>query len=137
MECVVPLWRCFCLSPPELRHRLVNHSRRQLHLSPSSSFASGRHFISSSPLCVLINPSFIILHALWSIPGRWALSPKKNRFLSQRSSLHLRTGSLEHLPLSVVSSRIFLYIHFIKIRNCEIIRSKLFLVMFQSLDCFG
>uniref|UniRef100_A0A1J3I8Q6 RAP domain-containing protein n=1 Tax=Noccaea caerulescens TaxID=107243 RepID=A0A1J3I8Q6_NOCCA len=80
MECVVPLWRCFCLSPPELRHRIVNHSRRQLRLSLSSSSSSS--FAS----------------------GLWALSDKDNRFPAQRSSLHRRTGSLEHLPLSVNSS---------------------------------
>ncbi|CAA7041831.1 unnamed protein product [Microthlaspi erraticum] len=55
MECVVPLWRCFCLSPPELRHRIVNHTRRQLGLSLSSSSAS----------------------------GLWALPDKKNRFPAQ------------------------------------------------------
>ncbi|CAH2059871.1 unnamed protein product [Thlaspi arvense] len=81
MECVVPLWRCFCLSPPELRNRIVNHSRRHLHLSSSSS------------------SSFAA--------GIWALPDKNNRFLAplaQRTSLNRRTGSLEHLPLSVSSS---------------------------------
>ncbi|ESQ51773.1 hypothetical protein EUTSA_v10016356mg [Eutrema salsugineum] len=79
MECVIPLWRCFCLSPPELRHRIVNHSRRHLHLSSSSSF----------------------------VAGIWPLPDKKNRFLApvtQRTSLNRRTGSLEHLPLSLNSS---------------------------------
>ncbi|KAL0710557.1 hypothetical protein Bca4012_017535 [Brassica carinata] len=43
MECVVPLRRCFCLTPPELRHRIVDQSLRHLHLSLSSpsSFGAG------------------------------------------------------------------------------------------------
>ncbi|EOA26698.1 hypothetical protein CARUB_v10022782mg [Capsella rubella] len=80
MECVVPFRRCFCLNSPEIRHRIVSPSRRHLHLSlSSSSFAS----------------------------GLWPLADKKNRFfapLAQRSSLHRRTGSFEHLPISVNSS---------------------------------
>ncbi|KAL1221185.1 RAP domain-containing protein [Cardamine amara subsp. amara] len=81
MECVVPLRRCFYLNPSEVRHRIVNHSRRHIHLPlSSSSFQS----------------------------GLWPLTDKKNQFhasLAQRSSLHRHTGSLKHLPLSVVSSR--------------------------------
>ncbi|VYS54152.1 unnamed protein product [Arabidopsis thaliana] len=80
MECVVPFRRCFCLNPPEIRHRIVNHNHRNLHISlSSSSFASG------------ILP----------------LSNKKYRFvgpLAQRSSLHRRTDSLKHLPFSVNAS---------------------------------
>ncbi|CAN8315622.1 unnamed protein product [Cochlearia groenlandica] len=83
MECIVPLWRSFCLSPPELRHRIVNHRRLRLHTSLSSSSSSS----SSS--------------------GKLPLSDKKNRFLSaitERTSLNRRAGSLEHLPLSLSSS---------------------------------
>ncbi|KAL1221184.1 RAP domain-containing protein [Cardamine amara subsp. amara] len=80
MECVVPLRRCFYLNPSEVRHRIVNHSRRHIHLPlSSSSFQS----------------------------GLWPLTDKKNQFhasLAQRSSLHRHTGSLKHLPLSVSSS---------------------------------
>ncbi|CAH8264421.1 unnamed protein product [Arabidopsis lyrata] len=80
MECVVPFRRCFSLNPPEIRHRIFNHSRRHLHLSlSSSSFAS----------------------------GLWPVADKKYRLLgplAQRSSLHSRSGSLKHLPFSVNSS---------------------------------
>ncbi|KFK31172.1 hypothetical protein AALP_AA6G078400 [Arabis alpina] len=82
MECVVPLWRSFCLSPPEIRHRIVNHNHRNLNLSVSSSSSS-------------------------LVSGLLRLSDNKNRFLAtltQRSSLHRRNGSLKHLPRSVDST---------------------------------
>ncbi|XP_018476017.2 RAP domain-containing protein, chloroplastic-like [Raphanus sativus] len=53
MESVVPLRRCFCLNPPELRHRIVNHTRLHLHLSVSSSsnsFAAGILLLSDKKI---------------------------------------------------------------------------------------
>ncbi|KAF2613340.1 hypothetical protein F2Q70_00008236 [Brassica cretica] len=100
MESVVPLRRCFCLSPPELRHRIVYQSRRDLHLSvlsSSSSFGAGRFYLTSYFSSLLrIHPYTLSGPS----PGILLLPDRKNRFLSPVA----KKASLNRLNSSVIGN---------------------------------